>query len=267
MDAVGLYDKQAEVYLSVRPKYPREWFSMLSALTPHHSLAWDAGTGNGQAAIDVAEFYDEVVATDVSEPQISLSMPHPKVKYIHTPPSMSDDELIAMFGGEGLVDLVTVASAVHWFDLPRFYSVVKRLLRKPGGIIAVWSYRHFTIDGAPPSLELTMRRFIESALPFWNQGVSYVINEYKTLPFPFESVGLGSKGEPLMLEMKQEASFEVCLGVIKSWSVISTAKEQGMDLLNEGVVKELETAWGGTDVIRTLNYKTFMLVGKVANQE
>ncbi|KAK9110300.1 hypothetical protein Sjap_018360 [Stephania japonica] len=266
MAGVGLFDKQAEVYLSVRPKYPREWFSMLSALTPHHSLAWDAGTGNGQAAIDVAEFYDQVIATDVSEAQISHSMPNPKVKYIHTPHSMSDDELIAMFGGEGMVDLVTVATAVHWFDLPRFYSVVKRLLRKPSGIIAVWSYRNFTVDDAPPSLELTMKRLFESAHPYWNQGISAVIDEYRTLPFPFESVGLGSEGAPLMLEMKQEASFEVCLRVIKSWSVISTAKEQGVDLLNEGMVKELETAWGGTDVIRTLNYKTFMLVGKVANQ-
>ncbi|KAK9110291.1 hypothetical protein Sjap_018351 [Stephania japonica] len=243
MAGVGLFDKQAEVYLSVRPKYPSDWFSRLSALTPHHSLAWDAGTGNGQAAMGVAEFYDQVIATDVSEPQISLSMPHPKVKYVHTPPSMSDDELIAMFGGEGMVDLGTVATAVHCVELQAFY------------------YRQ-----CPSFLELAMRRFLESTAPYRNPGTSFVRDEYKTLPFPFESVGsLGSEGEPLMLEMKQEASFEVCLGVIKSWSLISTAKEKGVDLLNEGVVKELETAWGGTEVIRTLNYNAFMLVGKVPN--
>ncbi|KAK9110277.1 hypothetical protein Sjap_018337 [Stephania japonica] len=115
-----------------------------------------------------------------------------------------------------------------------------------------------------------MRRFLESTAfrkhSYGNPGTSFVRDEYKTLPFPFESVGsLGSEGEPLMLEMKQEASFEVCVGVIKSWSLISTAKEKGVDLLNEGVVKELETAWGGAEVIRTLNYNAFMLVGKVPN--
>ncbi|KAK9085771.1 hypothetical protein Sjap_026182 [Stephania japonica] len=268
MDAVGLYDKQAEVYLSSRPKYPSEWFSMISALTPHHSLAWDVGTGNGQAAIGVAEFYEQVIATDVSESQISLSIPHPRVKYIHTQPSTSDDELIAMLGGEGVVDLVIVATAVHWFDLPRFYSIVKRVLRKPGGIIAVWAYRPPTIDDAPPSLELIVKRLYENSLPYWHRDfISLVLGEYKTLMFPFESVGLGSEGEPLMLEMKQEVSFEGFLTGLRTGSAVVTAKEQGVDLLNEEVIKELESAWGGIHVIRTLNFKTFMLVGKVPNQE
>jgi hypothetical protein len=51
-----LFDKQAAIYLDARPRYPSEWFSMLASLTPDHSLAWDAGTGNGQAAIDVSIF-------------------------------------------------------------------------------------------------------------------------------------------------------------------------------------------------------------------
>ena len=49
----GKFDKQAGFYADARPTYPTEWYSMLAALTPHHSLAWDVGTGNGQAAIGV----------------------------------------------------------------------------------------------------------------------------------------------------------------------------------------------------------------------
>ena len=52
----GLFDKQAEDYLDGRPDYPPHWYSMLAALTPHHSLAWDVGTGNGQAALGVSPF-------------------------------------------------------------------------------------------------------------------------------------------------------------------------------------------------------------------
>ena len=36
------------------------------------------------------------------------------------------------------VDLVLVAQAAHWFDLPAFYAEVARVLR-PGGVLAVWS--------------------------------------------------------------------------------------------------------------------------------
>jgi hypothetical protein len=50
----GLFDKQAEVYSEARPTYPKEWYSKLAGLTPQHSLAWDVGTGNGQAALGVS---------------------------------------------------------------------------------------------------------------------------------------------------------------------------------------------------------------------
>jgi hypothetical protein len=53
----GLFDKQADIYLDARSTYPSEWYSMMAALTPHHSLAWDVGTGNGQAAIGVSPFF------------------------------------------------------------------------------------------------------------------------------------------------------------------------------------------------------------------
>ena len=52
----GLFDKQADIYLDARPNYPSEWFSKLAGLTDHHVLAWDAATGNGQAALAVSNF-------------------------------------------------------------------------------------------------------------------------------------------------------------------------------------------------------------------
>lgn len=50
----GLFDKQADAYLDARPTYPADWYSMLADRTSSHSLAWDIGTGNGQAAIGVS---------------------------------------------------------------------------------------------------------------------------------------------------------------------------------------------------------------------
>ncbi|CAL5368900.1 unnamed protein product [Camellia sinensis] len=50
-EMAGLFDKQAELYLDARPNYPRQWYSLLANRTSLHSLAWDVGTGNGQAAL------------------------------------------------------------------------------------------------------------------------------------------------------------------------------------------------------------------------
>lgn len=256
----GLYDKQAAIYLEARPTYPKEWYSMLAEHTPLHSLAWDAGTGNGQAAIGVAEHYDQVIATDVSEALLKHALQHPRVKYLHTPLSLSDDELVTMLGGEGSIDLVTVATAVHWFDLPRFYSLVARLLRKPGGVVAVWTYFHLAVS---PIFDLLIKRFHDSCLPFRSPNVRYAFDGYKTLPFPFEDIGLGSEGKPMPLDIPKKLSFEAFLGWFKSWSAVNTAKEQGVDLLSEDIVKEWENAWGGSKLVRSVTFKAFMLAGKV----
>ncbi|GMI98093.1 hypothetical protein like AT5G10830 [Hibiscus trionum] len=256
----GLFDQQADLYLDARPTYPADWYSMLAARTPRHSLAWDVGTGNGQAAIGVAEHYDQVIGTDVSEAQLQHAIPHPKVRYLYTPSSISDEELLSSIGGENSVDLITVAQAVHWFDLPKFYSLVTRLLRRPGGTLAVWCYNDIVVS---PTFDPVMKRFHDTTLPYWNPNIKYLFDGYKTLPFPFESVGLGSEGKPLALDIPKKLSFEGFLRMLRSWSAVVTAKDQGVDLLPENVVKGFESAWGGPHLVRSVAYKAFMLAGKV----
>ncbi|KAM1775419.1 hypothetical protein PS1_044986 [Malus domestica] len=256
----GIFGKHAEVYLVGRPTYPKEWFSMLAALTPNHSLAWDVGTGNGQAAFSLGEHYEQVIGTDMSESQLKLALQHPRVRYVHTPMTMSDDDLVELIGGENSVDLVTAAEAVHWFDLPKFYSVVKRVLRKPGGVIAVWGYNDSVTD---PELDDVLKRFREACKPFWDPKMDYLWEGYRTLPFPFESVGLGSEGRPAPLEMPKETSFEGVVRMLRSYSGVNAAKDQGVDLLSQEVIEELQRVWGGPNLVRKVTTKAFMLAGKV----
>jgi SAM-dependent methyltransferase len=191
----GLFTEQAAVYAAARPAYPKGLFAKLSAFTAHHRRAWDIGTGNGQAAIgvsmhlkslllsvkqrlqfnlfmfnvQVAEHYDSVVATDASAEQLRHATPHPKVRYLHTPDATpGEDDLVAMLGGEGSVDLITVAQAVHWFDLPAFYGVARRVLRRPGGVIAVWGYNY-----RMSPVEDMMARFFDTTLPYRDPRARY----------------------------------------------------------------------------------------------
>jgi hypothetical protein len=50
----GLFTRQAAEYAAARPVYPKDLFVKLASLTAHHRVAWDVGTGNGQAAIGVS---------------------------------------------------------------------------------------------------------------------------------------------------------------------------------------------------------------------
>ncbi|PKU74987.1 putative methyltransferase DDB_G0268948 [Dendrobium catenatum] len=255
----GLFEEQSELYASARPNYSTEWYAKFASLTTHHKLAWDVGTGNGQAALGVAEHYEKVIATDISAAQLRVATPHPNIQYIHTPISTPPDGLFPLLGIDvGSVDLITVAQAIHWFDLPLFFSVASRALRKPGGVIVIWGYNDVSVS---PVFDAAFRRFHSTTLPFWDSRIRYLFDAYRSLPFPFEGVGLGFEGEPKLLDLEKEVSFEGLMAMVWSWSAILTAKERGVDLLDDSVVGELKEAWGD-QFVRKVIYKAFMLAGK-----
>ncbi|KAK6930235.1 Methyltransferase type 11 [Dillenia turbinata] len=126
-----------QAYSLGRPTYPRELFQFIASKTPQHDLAWDVGTGTGQAAQSLAGIYKNVIATDASETLLNFTPKLPNIQYKCTPPKLTMEELKHAIVEESRVDVVTVAQAVHWFDLPTFYQQVKWVLKKPHGVMAV----------------------------------------------------------------------------------------------------------------------------------
>ncbi len=51
-----LFLKQAKQYAAARPSYPPELFQFIASKTQNQDLAWDVGTGSGQAAQSVSPF-------------------------------------------------------------------------------------------------------------------------------------------------------------------------------------------------------------------
>jgi ubiquinone/menaquinone biosynthesis C-methylase UbiE len=114
------FSKQAADYAIFRPGYPRGLFDYLGSIAPSRHLAWDCGTGNGQAAVGLASLFDCVIATDGSEKQISNAQSSERVQYRVAPAENSGID-------SKTVDLIMVAQALHWFDLDSFYSETQRV--------------------------------------------------------------------------------------------------------------------------------------------
>lgn len=234
-------------YALFRPGYPKSLFEYLSSQTSGHTLAWDCATGNGQAARDLAAYYDRVVATDASEAQIKQAEPHEGIEYRVEPAEQTSLETAS-------VDLVTVAVAVHWFDFDRFYNEVRRVL-KPDGVIAVWTYYRPQID---PSLDALIARLDEEILgPYWPERIRYVHQRYQTLPFPFEPLN------PPPFAVQAEWDLDQLLGFFNSWSGVMRFEEaRGYHPLRE-LWDDLLIAWGPADRVRTITWPLEMRVGRV----
>src|SRR5438046_3072952 len=88
----------ANRYADFRPHYPAALFDYLATLVPTGSRVWDCACGSGQAALDLASRFQNVIATDASREQIASATPHPNVEYRVAPAEQSGlpDESVAL---------------------------------------------------------------------------------------------------------------------------------------------------------------------------
>jgi SAM-dependent methyltransferase len=195
----------------------------LAALAPDRDFAWDAGTGNGQAARLLTDHFGRVYATDASEEQIARAEPHPQIEF-RTEPA----EYCSL--PDASCDLVLVAQALHWFDLETFYRQVERVLR-PGGVLAAIGYGWFYVD--PKVDEIVARALLKPIESFWAKANWLLIDGYRTIPFIGQELRLAPSAVHLAWSREQLEDY------IRSWSAVRRWEPQRL----EAALGELASVW------------------------
>jgi ubiquinone/menaquinone biosynthesis C-methylase UbiE len=241
------FSGHADRYEAFRPTYPDALFLYLSSLCTRHDLGWDCATGNGQAAVALAPYFSAIIATDASQKQIDHARPRANVQYRIAP---ADGAPLA----DASVDLVTVAQALHWFSLPRFYAEVLRVA-KPDGLIAVWCYQLHNIT---PEIDAVVQRYYADIVGAdWPPERRLVEEGYRTVAFPFDEI------EPPTFQMVHSWDMHHVLGYLGSWSATQRyQKRTGADPLDL-IRDELATAWGDPEKTRDVTWPLHLRVGRV----
>ncbi|KAM7269949.1 hypothetical protein ACFE04_030391 [Oxalis oulophora] len=261
-----LFIKQAKLYAETRPSYPTELFEFIASKTPFHDLVWDVGTGSGQAAKSLAGIYKNVIATDTSPKQLEFAHKLPNIHYHQTPSLMSISALENTVSGESSLDLITIAQALHWFDLPGFYKQAKWILKKPHGVIAAWCY---TTPQVNASVDAVFEPYYTvDSDPYWEPERKFVDQRYATLDFPFESVDGEHGTEPIKFVTEKVMDLEGYLAYLRSWSAYQTAKDKGVDLLNDNVVEKFKSAWDEDGCEKkSVKFPIYLRIGRVGNYD
>lgn len=222
------FSRLSEVYVKYRPTAPAELFDYLRSLTTEHGLALDCGTGNGQAAVQLAAHYAKVVATDPSAEQIRLAAQHERVHYLV---ERAENAVL----DESSADLVTVSQALHWFDFEPFFAEVKRVL-KPGGVFAVWAY---PLPVITPELDAKIRYFHETVVgEFWQYENRMIDKAYANIPFPFPLIDTPT------FSIRKQFTFDELIGLLYTWSAVLKYREHhGSDPV-AAIEPELRQLWG-----------------------
>jgi len=241
------FSKHASTYAIYRPKSPKLLFQYLASLVHQRKVAWDVGTGNGQAALELTPYFEKIIATDPSEAQIKHAVLHSKIEY-----RVEKAEKSRIRDHE--IDLVTVAQAFHWFDFEPFFGEVRRVAT-PGAIIAVWTYGLARIE---PRIDALVMNYYDTRVgKCWPPERKWVDDHYVTIPFPFE--GITTPG----FEMLEQRDLAEWCGYVFTWSATQKAiKELGPKIFDD-LVLDLEKEWGNANDKKNIKWPLYLRVGRV----
>ncbi len=242
------FSQHADGYAKHRPDYPAALFEFLAQTAPQREIAWDCGTGNGQAAVALTTHFDRVIASDASAQQIQNAPAHEKINYLVAAAEQTE---IASRS----VDLITVAQALHWFQFEAFYKEAKRVL-KPAGVIAAWCYGLSRIN---PEVDKVVQHYYTNIVgAYWPPERHYIDEKYHTIPFPFAEVPTPE------FHIKVEWDLNEFSGYLETWSATQRFQQNNQQNPISIVRRLLTKAWGATHERRVVRWPIYLRLGKVS---
>lgn len=207
----------------------------------------DLGCGHGLVSRGLAPFFQKVIGTDPSSGMLdqaksieAASHGHSNIEY-----QQAAAEALPFLGSEG-VDMVVAGQAAHWFDYPRLFPEMKRILRR-GGTLAFWGYLDHVFVDHPKATEI-MKRYAygneERMLgPYWQQpGRSIVQNKLRDIEPPaedwecirrveYEPAAYGRNAGNGTLFLEKRMKLIDCENYIRTWSSYHAWQEKFPALL------------------------------------
>ncbi|MGV3631928.1 MAG: class I SAM-dependent methyltransferase [Bacteroidota bacterium] len=243
------FSTQSDAYARYRPGYPAAFFTYLNSVLVSRGKAWDCGTGNGQVAVELAQIFEEVYATDLSQKQLDNAVQKDNIIYSCQTAEKTNFP-------DRVFDLVVVAQAIHWFDFERFYAEVRRT-SKPGAFFVVLGYGLLEVN---PAADAIIRHFHDNTLAaYWDPERRYIDENYQTIPFPFEEM------QAPVFTHEPEWNLEQLLAYIGTWSAVKHFREKtGADPVDL-IRTKLKQAWGELET-RKVSFPILLRIGKTGTE-
>ena len=241
------FSKLADTYKKYRPTYPRELFDEILELTSEREACWDCGTGNGQVAAQLSPHFKQVFATDISSQQIAKAAKRKNISY-------SKQRAESTSFDKNQFDLVTVAQAAHWFDMPAFNRELKRVV-KNNGLVYVWGYGLLRID---PTINKLIDNFYTKVVgPYWDEERKHVDRHYETIVFDFNEIK-STKAHCIQVSW----NLKDLEGYFNSWSSVQNfiAKEDQNPVAE--LIGRIGHHWKN-ETVKAIKFPIFTRIGRI----
>jgi len=245
--AKDLFYGHAKLYAQFRPHYPQELFDYILSFVEEKKCAWDCATGNGQAAIALANHFNKVVASDLSKAQINSAVIKTNVEY-HVCSAEETPFASSSF------DLITVAQAYHWFDWQKFHDEATRV-GKNRSVIAVWGYNIFSSEDENVN-QLIHHFYYDIVYDYWDAERRHVENNYSSVNFDFDR--LLSKTFTTDLTYTKEHF----IGYLQSWSAVQNYIRSNQSSPLDLIKNDIEAIWQEQET-KPIHFPIFLKLGRI----
>lgn len=238
-----LFSQHASDYAQFRPVYPNKLYQFIFSHVKNFDCAWDAGTGNGQAAFALAKRFKKVFATDISATQLEQANKATNINY-----SVGAEEINLP---NSSVDLITVAQAIHWFDMEKFFGSASRV-GKPDAVIAVWGYGLLRVN---PEIDVLIDHFYTKIVgPYWDPERKLIDEHYQTIHFPFQEITTPSFSFSFRWPLAQVE------GYLNTWSAVRKYIKINQTNPVDVLITQLRPYWQDSQGI---TFPLFLRLGRV----
>lgn len=178
--SIASFGAQSDAYREARPTYPAELYNWIAENAPGHGRALDCATGNGQAAIALSAYFDQVDAFDSHEKQVASAIPAHNVTY---QVAQAENTPYA----DNSFDVITAAQSVHWFDHAKFWPEMKRIA-KSDALFCAFGYNRFLSDDFVD--DHLVKPVLDVIQPYWSGRNLMVWDGYNPADFqcPFNPI-------------------------------------------------------------------------------
>lgn len=222
------FSGHARQYARYRPSYPAKLYDWLAEQAPARNCAWDVATGSGQAAVEIARRFRQVIATDGSQQQIDQAVPASNIEY-----RVETAEACTL--ADHSMELVTVAQAYHWFDHSSFVALLPRIATQ-NAVFAIWTY---TLAQVSAEMDQVIRNFYAGPIdPYWPDERRLVEKGYSSLQFPWPEMTVPD------FNLELQWSLADLLGYLGTWSAVQRYKSANLVDPVSLCEPELRRAWG-----------------------
>ncbi|GAB3889489.1 class I SAM-dependent methyltransferase [Spirosoma agri] len=242
------FSGHANLYAQYRIDYPPDLYNYLLSFVTERRAAWDCATGNGQVADVLANSFDQVDATDISETQLILAAKKPNIRY-----QLSQAEQTPF--ANQTFDLITVAQALHWFTIDAFHQEVRRVA-KPGAILAEWGYGLVKLGS---DLDAVLLDFYRNRVgPYWDPQRVHIDTSYANLPFPFADV------QHNQFTIHRNWTLDRFLNYLRTWSAVRQYIHENEEDPVTDFGEQLKAHWGEGE--REIRFPVFFRLGRVMDE-